>query len=100
MAHLTIRLAETVVQVGLRAVHGEPLDTPRGRLVPVALVGFGVGGGSDNAENGGGGGGAYELPLGAYEITEAGTRFVPNTTILAFVVLSGFASVLRALRRK
>ncbi len=67
MQHLTIRHAESVVQTGLRAVQGEPLDTPSGKLVPVAPV-------------------AYGVPLGAYEVTASGTRFVPNTTVLAFVL--------------
>ena len=99
MANITVRLAETILTLGVRASQGDTVQTPSGTVTPVALVAFGTGGGSDNAENGGGGGSGLSIPLGAYVSDGQGTRFVPNVVVLAVVVLAGMARVVRAARR-
>ncbi|WP_146009468.1 hypothetical protein [Deinococcus planocerae] len=94
-----MRLAEAVLTLWVRAAQGETVQTPSGTLTPVALVACGVGAGSDEAENGGGGGGGGSLPLGAWVSDLRGTRSVPNTVVLASVVLGGLAGIMRAWRR-
>ncbi|GMA14457.1 hypothetical protein E5F05_09595 [Deinococcus metallilatus] len=99
MANSSVQLAETILTLGVRASQGETVQTPTGTVTPVALVAFGTGGGSDNAENGGGGGSGLSIPLGAYVSGGQGTRFVPNTVVLTVVGLAGIARVVRAARR-
>lgn len=69
----------------VRQVYGEPIEFAGRMVIPVAGLryGFGAGGGaggkpgSDRSGNGSGGGAGISLrPLGALEITEAGTRFI------------------------
>lgn len=69
------------------AVFGDPVEREGRTVVPVARVGMGVGGGlgvgpenGEVADGGGGfgsGGGAMARPVGALEITDHDTRFVP-----------------------
>lgn len=100
MPHLTVTLADTILKFGVKAAHGESIDTPRGKLIPVALVSYGLGAGGDGKENGGGGGGGFTLPLGAYEITSAGTRFIPNTVTLLWALTPLLGATLGVLRRR
>lgn len=82
----------------VKSVFGAPVETHGKTIIPVARVGYGFGGGSakpageGNGHEGGGGGGAGAIPLGVFEITEAGTRFVPLHEIrqLMAAALFGF----------
>lgn len=73
----------------VKQVFGEPVQTNGKTVIPVARVqyGLGAGGGSGERKNdsqigpatggGGGGGGAVKAyPVGALEISDAGTRFI------------------------
>ncbi|MEF2277808.1 hypothetical protein V3W47_05805 [Deinococcus sp. YIM 134068] len=97
--NLSVRLAETVLTLGVHATQGETVPTPSGTLTPVSLVVFGVGAGGDAGENGGGGGGGVSVPLGAWVSDGQGTHFQPNTVVLASVALTGLAGIVRAWRR-
>jgi len=91
------------LQVGasVRNVYGDPVDVGGRTVIPIARVsyGFGAGGGargSEEAESerGGSGGGAgmSARPVGALEISEAGTRFIPfvDPARLGIALIAGF----------
>lgn len=64
----------------VRSVYGEPITAGDRTIIPVARIGYGLGGGAgqdDKREGGGGGGGVGAYPVGAFEVTTAGTRFIP-----------------------
>jgi len=105
----------------VKNVFGEPVQAGDKTIIPVAQIAYGLGGGygqgakkgrpalpnatgdeaNNKGEGAGGGGGMYARPKGVYEITPAGTRFIPanNTQQILLGVAIGF--VLRAfLRRK
>ncbi len=84
--------------------------------MPVARIGFGLGaGGKDRPETNspeantpdgaGGGAGVLARPAGVFEITEAGTRFIPATDPLRMGVLFSVGVIIghllarRSLRR-
>jgi uncharacterized spore protein YtfJ len=74
---------DVVDSATVRRVYGDPVEADGRTVLPVARVAYGVGGGhgagSDGEETGegwGGGGGAAARPVGALEISDAGTRFV------------------------
>jgi len=84
----TLRLLGDHLQVGasVRNVYGDPVNVGGRTVIPIARVsyGFGAGGGvgaskEAEPERGGSGGGAgmSARPVGALEITETGTRFIP-----------------------
>jgi uncharacterized spore protein YtfJ len=84
----TLRSLGDHLQVGasVRNVYGDPVNVGGRTVIPIARVsyGFGAGGGAgENEEDGseragsGGGAGLSARPVGALEITEAGTRFIP-----------------------
>ena len=90
-----------------KSVYGEPVNAHGRTIVPVARIRCGFGGGSGkkphdhNAEGEGGGGGLLATPVGVFEISEAGTRFLPlhdNRKLLAAVYL-GFCLGLLLRRR-
>jgi uncharacterized spore protein YtfJ len=62
-------------------VYGEPVNLAGRIVIPVARVayGFGAGGAGAEGEHSGGAAGMAARPVGALEITEAGTRFIPFT---------------------
>ncbi|MDQ1583388.1 MAG: hypothetical protein QOF36_1442 [Microbacteriaceae bacterium] len=112
MTNLTLALAQSVKSAGVKAVYGDPIELGGATLVPVALVQFGFGAGSDagDAETdhpaGGGGGGGMSIPVGAYIRDQTGLRFRPNLiTLLAvgipFMWVAGhaWARVIRALKK-
>jgi uncharacterized spore protein YtfJ len=77
--------------------YGAPVQIGGEELIPVALVSFGFGGGSDaaNRDSGaaGGGGGGFVLPVGVYSQNERGrVVFRPNT----IMVLAGLVPVVCA----
>jgi uncharacterized spore protein YtfJ len=74
------------VGASVRNVYGDPVTAGARTVIPIARVryGFGAGGGegrspATTADRAGSGGGAgmSARPVGALEITEAGTRFIP-----------------------
>ncbi|MCU1257336.1 MAG: hypothetical protein JWO80_221 [Bryobacterales bacterium] len=70
----------------VKAVYGDPIVANGRTVIPVARIAYGFGGGSGNSsregkpgEGEGGGGGLAAIPVGAFEITDTGTRFIPLT---------------------
>jgi uncharacterized spore protein YtfJ len=75
----------------VKAVYGEPIEARGKTIIPVAKVGFGIGGGEGmkhclpTTEDKGGegmglGGGVGAKPLGVLEVTDEATRFIPITS--------------------
>ncbi len=72
-------------------VYGAPIAAEGKTIIPVARIAYGFGGGSGSAtkkiteslhpagEGGGGGGGVAVLPVGVFEVSQSGTRFVSLT---------------------
>jgi uncharacterized spore protein YtfJ len=71
----------------VKTVYGEPVVTENKRVVPVARVAYGFGGGAGSRakagqeperkdEGGGGGGGCAVIPIGVVEITNDCTRYI------------------------
>ena len=84
----TLRSLGDHLQVGASArnVYGDPVSVGGRTVIPITRVsyGFGAGGGTGESEEAGsgrggsdGGAGLSARPVGALEITEAGTRFIP-----------------------
>jgi uncharacterized spore protein YtfJ len=108
------------INASVKNVFGEPVQAGDKTIIPVAQIAYGLGGGygkgpkkgnpslqgaeQDNkGEGAGGGGGMAARPKGVYEVTPAGTRFIPVTDpkqILIGVAI-GFllGSFLRSKRR-
>jgi uncharacterized spore protein YtfJ len=75
----------------VKAVYGEPITAQGKTIIPVAKVGFGLGGGSGpnkpatagdekHGEGLGMGGGVGAKPMGVLEVTPEATRFIPITS--------------------
>jgi len=100
MADTLASLAESFKNMGVTRAYGTPVNLGGEEIVPVALVSFGFGGGTESEDGAsGGGGGGFVVPLGVY-VTENGRAvFRPNTIALlvCLVPLVGAAGV--ALRR-
>jgi uncharacterized spore protein YtfJ len=89
------------LQVGasVRNVYGDAVQVGERTVIPIARVsyGFGAGGRAGGKEktppgqNGGGGAGLSARPVGALEITAAGTRFIafPDPVRLGAALLAG-----------
>ena len=95
----TLRLLGDHLQVGtsVRNVYGDPVKVGGRTVIPIARVSYGFGaGGSEEvkSERGGSGAGAgmSARPVGALEITESGTRFIPfiDPTRLGMALVVGF----------
>jgi uncharacterized spore protein YtfJ len=108
MTNLPIQLADTLKSFGVTAVYGEAQEIEGTTVVPVALLAYGFGGGSDAGDGAaaGGGGGGYTLPIGAYIGDSLGVRFQPNPVALLavgipFVWVTGraLARVIKALKK-
>ena len=74
------------VGASVRNVYGEPVTAGGRTVIPIARVSYGFGAGGGEGRNpettadragSGGGAGMSARPVGALEITEAGTRFIP-----------------------
>lgn len=79
VASLSERLAITA---NAQSVYGEPIHVGNRTLIPVAKIGYclgGTSGGRNGAKIGGGSGGGVGggKPVGYIEITDQGTRYVP-----------------------
>ena len=85
MTNLAETLAETVRSRGAQLAYGEPVEAGETTMLPVALVTYGFGGGSD-VEHGGGGGGGVAIPLGVYVTRGGSTRFRPSPIALIGVM--------------
>ncbi|MFS0716423.1 hypothetical protein ABC337_00075 [Arthrobacter sp. 1P04PC] len=88
MAEALASLADAFKTVGVSRAYGESIELAGERVVPVALVSFGFGGGSAPASGeepggAGGGGGGFVLPLGVYAGGPNGRSvFRPNPVVL------------------
>jgi uncharacterized spore protein YtfJ len=95
---------------GVKTVYGEPIAAHGKTIIPVARIAYGFGGGGgkkvhagDPQEGEGGGGGMAAIPVGVFEVTAEGTRFVPlhDKRRLAGAALIGLCmGVLLARKRK
>src|SRR4051794_11018862 len=108
MPQLVVRLAEMLTSFGAKAAYGDPIEVDGKRIVPVAFLWYGFGGGSDEGEDAaaGGGGGGATIPVGAYVTTGNTVRFQPNLVALlavsiplTFVAGRAFARVIKALKK-
>jgi uncharacterized spore protein YtfJ len=86
MTNLIESVTQTIRTLGVNASYGEPVSVDGVEIVPVALVNFGFGAGTDDEESGGGGGGA-SIPIGAYVGGATGPQFQPNIIALAAVLI-------------
>lgn len=98
-SELTRRVRDSV-SVGM--AYGEPLERGGVTLVPAAWVagggGFGFGGAeADQVGDGGGGFGVFAVPLGAFELTDRGSRFRPSHSPVLWAW--AFAIVIRAVSK-
>jgi uncharacterized spore protein YtfJ len=74
-------MAERVsARASVNNVYGDPVVVGNRKVIPIAQVRYGFGGGcghpQDDEAAGGGGGGVSARPSGALEITPEGTRFI------------------------
>ncbi|HAM26579.1 MAG TPA: hypothetical protein DCP11_07685 [Microbacteriaceae bacterium] len=107
MANLAERIGQLVTSLGVRASYGEKITIDGAEAVPVALVWFGFGGGSDESgEAGGGGGGGATIPIGVYTGGINGPRFQPNLVALLAVSIpltlvagKALSHIVRALKK-
>lgn len=107
MANLVERVSETVRSMGVKAVYGDKVTVGGVEILPVALVYFGFGAGSDESgEAGGGGGGGASIPIGAYISGRSGPTFTPNpvtfmVVAIPFVFVAGraLARVIRVMKK-
>ena len=81
----------------VKNVYGEPVQSGGKTVIPVAKIGYGFGGGTGaHPEEGrsgtGAGGGVGAKAAGVFEISEAGTRFIPADAgrQLALAAAAGF----------
>lgn len=113
MPQLSLELAKTVTDTGVKHTYGDPIVVDDVTIIPVACqtFSFGAGEGSSNsAKDGsvgsGGGGGGVSMPFGAYIKRGADLRFEINPVTLALVAIPltfiagrALARVIRALKR-
>jgi uncharacterized spore protein YtfJ len=99
-------LQDLFKDLGVSRAYGEPINFGGQTVVPVALVSFGLGGGSEGGSEpgqagSGGGGGGTVIPLGVYTNNNGRTVFRPNTIatlacLVPLVAVTG-AAVRRAI---
>ena len=102
IAHYFESIAERLhSSANVRTVYGEPVEAPGKTVIPVSKVRYAFGGGpaqfgEDGAvEAAAGGGGAVQAePVGVFEVTDAGTRYVPveNPKTVAVALAVGFVA--------
>ena len=94
----------------VRNVFGDPVEAHGRTVIPVARIGYGFGAGGraggnaaagSEAAGSGGGAGLRARPVGALEITAAGTHFIPfiDPARLGVLLLAWFLIGLRIGRR-
>jgi hypothetical protein len=99
MTNVAETLAESVRSRGVQLAYGEPIEAGGTTILPVALVTYGFGGGSDVEHGGGGGGGGLAVPLGVYVTRGESTRFHPNPIALIGVMTPVVWALGRAVAR-
>lgn len=99
MPNFVLELGRLAASAGVTAAYGEQQDVNGVRIIPVAMVWNGFGGGTDSSGNEGGGGGGYTIPVGAYIRSGDELRFAPNPVSLAAVAIPLVWVVGRALSR-
>ena len=88
MANLAEKIADSVTAVGAKRSYGDPVTVDGVEMIPVSLVWYGFGAGSDeSAAAGGGGGGGTIIPIGAYTKGKDGLVFEPNLIALLAVAI-------------
>lgn len=104
MADTFASLVETFKNIGVSRAYGSPVQLGGEELIPVALVSFGLGGGSEAGQDGasGGGGGGMVVPLGVYRNVGGQVAFRPNTVVtlvcLVPLISAAGAAVRKAIR--
>ncbi len=113
--HIVTQIAERIKGgAHVDVVFGEARTIGERTIIPVATVSYGFGGGSgggighasdgERTTGGGGGGGVRVQPVGAFEISEDGTRMVPvidwGAIITRSITLFGLWMLIRTLRSK
>ncbi|ADX72139.1 hypothetical protein Asphe3_09480 [Pseudarthrobacter phenanthrenivorans Sphe3] len=104
MADTFASLVETFKNIGVSRAYGSPVQLGGEELIPVALVSFGLGGGSEAGQDGasGGGGGGMVVPLGVYRKVGGQVAFRPNTVVtlvcLVPLISAAGAAVRKAIR--
>jgi uncharacterized spore protein YtfJ len=109
------------VNASVKNVFGEPVQSGDKTIIPVAQIAYGLGGGygqgnkngkpllqaatdteqnNGKGEGAGGGGGMAARPKGVYEITSAGTRFIPVTDAKQIMIGIAIGFVLSAFLRR
>lgn len=93
MADTLSSLADSFKNMGVARAYGSPVNVGGEDIVPVALVSFGFGGGTESDQGAsGGGGGGFVVPLGVYRTVNGRAVFRPNT-IAMLVCLVPLVSV-------
>ena len=93
-------LVDAFKNVGVAKAYGAAIQIGGEEVIPVAMVSFGFGGGSEATEQcaSGGGGGGVVLPLGVYRCVRGHVVFRPNT-IAVLVCLIPLVSAVGAAAR-
>ena len=96
-------LTERVRNGGVSRAYGDPIRLGGKEIVPVALVSFGFGGGTEGGDpegaGSGGGGGGFVFPLGVYTHNDGGRlTFHPNPLSLTACLVPLVGAVGLALR--
>lgn len=103
MADTFASLTDTFKNMGVARAYGTPVTVGGEEIVPVALVSFGFGGGTESEQGAsGGGGGGFVVPLGVYRTVNGRAAFRPNTiaTLVCLIplVTAAGAAVRKTLR--
>lgn len=100
MADTFASLVDTFKNVGVTRAYGTPVNVGGQEVIPVALVSFGFGGGSEPGDGAsGGGGGGMVIPVGVYTTVNGQTVFQPNTLALFACLVPLVAVTGTAVRR-
>jgi|SRR6476661_5617969 len=103
MADAMKSLTESFRNVGVSRAYGQPIRLDGREIVPVALVSFGFGGGTEGGDpeeaGTGGGGGGLVFPLGVYSHDDGGRlTFRPNPLALTACLMPLVCAASLALR--
>ncbi|WP_254530802.1 GerW family sporulation protein [Natrinema gelatinilyticum] len=94
---------------GVAHVYGDPITHNEKKIIPVARVAYGFGGGygpedgedaealsneRENSEGAGMGGGVWATPAGVVEITDANTRFISYNEKMKLAIVASICLIL------
>lgn len=114
MPQLSLELAKTLINTGVKTTYGDPIVIEETTVIPVACQSFSFGAGEgasresakDTATGSGGGGSGVSVPFGAYVKRGDDFRFEVNPITLMLVAVpflvvaaKGLARIIRALKR-